>query len=90
MEKNTVLWNRYQKHLCLCPEIGLTLDISRMKFSDTFFGQMEAVIQSAFSEMSDLEKAGTSIISPVNMKLPVKSGMCSTAWFSRWSLLCSC
>ncbi len=56
MEKNTVLWNRYQKHLCLCPEIGLTLDISRMKFSDTFFGQMEAVIQSAFSEMSDLEK----------------------------------
>ena len=55
MKKNTVLWNRYQKHLCHCPQIGLSLDISRMKFTDSFFEQMEPVIQNAFSEMHTLE-----------------------------------
>jgi glucose-6-phosphate isomerase len=54
MEK-AALWNRYQKHLCNCPGIGLSLDISRMKFSDVFFEQMEPAIQGAFSEMSELE-----------------------------------
>jgi glucose-6-phosphate isomerase len=55
MEKDTTLWNRYQKHLCRCPEIGLTLDISRMKFADSFFERMEPAIQGAFSEMRELE-----------------------------------
>lgn len=55
MGKDTTLWRRYQKHLCNCPEIGLSLDISRMKFSDDFFAQMELAIQSAFSEMHELE-----------------------------------
>jgi len=56
MEKDTILWNRYQKYLCHCPEIGLSLDISRMKFPDGFFTQMEPAIQSAFAEMHDLER----------------------------------
>jgi glucose-6-phosphate isomerase len=55
MRKATNLWDRYQKHLCSCPEIGLTLDISRMKFADSFFQKMEPAIQGAFSEMHDLE-----------------------------------
>jgi len=55
MDNNTTLWNRYQKHLCHCPEIGLFLDISRMKFADSFFGQMEPAMQSAFAEMGALE-----------------------------------
>lgn len=55
MGHDTTLWNRYQKHLCHCPEIGLALDISRMKFADSFFEQMEPMIQSAFSEMQELE-----------------------------------
>ncbi|MDD2309027.1 MAG: glucose-6-phosphate isomerase [Desulfuromonadaceae bacterium] len=55
MRKATNLWDRYQKHLCSCPEIGLTLDISRMKFADSFFKKMEPAIQGAFSEMHDLE-----------------------------------
>ena len=55
MEKDSILWNRYQKHLCHCPEIGLSLDISRMKFADSFFKQMEPAMQDAFSEMHDLE-----------------------------------
>ena len=56
MSKDTALWKRYQKHLCLCPEIGLSLDISRMKFADGFFERMEPAIQSAFLEMHELEK----------------------------------
>lgn len=56
MEKDTTLWKRYQKHLCHCPVIGLSLDISRMKFSDTFFELMEPAIQGAFSEMRELEE----------------------------------
>jgi len=55
MEKDIILWNRFQKHLCNCPEIGLSLDISRMKFVDSYFEQMEPAIQGAFSEMSELE-----------------------------------
>ncbi|HIJ87273.1 MAG TPA: glucose-6-phosphate isomerase [Desulfuromonadales bacterium] len=55
MAINATLWNRYQKHLCHCPEIGLSLDISRMKFTDSFFKQMEPAIQSAFAEMGALE-----------------------------------
>lgn len=55
MQKETNLWDRYQKHLCSCPEIGLTLDISRMKFADSFFKKMEPAMRGAFSEMHDLE-----------------------------------
>ncbi len=55
MTAATTLWNRYQQHLCNCPEIGLSLDISRMKFSDTFFVQMEPAMQSAYAEMVELE-----------------------------------
>lgn len=55
MKNDISLWNRYQQHLCRCPEIGLSLDISRMKFSDGFFERMEPAIQGAFSEMRELE-----------------------------------
>ncbi len=55
MKQDTTLWNRYQKYLCNCPEIGLSLDISRMKFSDSFFAEMEPALQGAFSEMGALE-----------------------------------
>ncbi len=52
----TTLWKRYQKHLCSCPEIGLILDISRMKFADRYFAEMETAMQGAFSEMRELER----------------------------------
>ena len=55
MKENGTLWNRYQKHLCLCPEIGLSLDISRMKFADDFFALMEPAMQSAYIEMHEIE-----------------------------------
>ncbi len=55
MENITTLWNRYQKYLCNFPEIGLSLDISRMKFADSFFERMEPAMQNAFAEMAELE-----------------------------------
>jgi len=39
-ETFTMTWNRFQKQLCHCPELGLWLDISRMNFGDDFFKQM--------------------------------------------------
>ncbi len=56
MPTDTTLWKRFQKYLCNCHEIGLSLDISRMKFADDFFEEMEPAIQSAFLEMYELEK----------------------------------
>jgi glucose-6-phosphate isomerase len=54
--ESTTLWHRYQKYLCHCPEIGLSLDISRMKFADNFIERMDSAIQGAFSEMRKLEE----------------------------------
>ena len=52
----TELWQRYTTHLCTCPEISLSLDISRMKFADNFFQQMEPTMQRSFDAMSSLER----------------------------------
>ncbi len=49
------LWKRYQQYLCTCPSIGLSLDISRMNFDDTFFKQMSPAIEKAFAAMDKLE-----------------------------------
>lgn len=51
----TDLWNRYNKYLCSCPDISLSLDISRMNFSDSFFVAMEPAMQRAFAAMTELE-----------------------------------
>jgi len=50
------LWKRYCNHLCTCPELGLSLDISRMNFDDGFFERMETAMQRAFAAMAELEK----------------------------------
>ncbi len=50
------LWNRYQKYLCTCPEISLSVDISRMNFGDDFWSRMEPAMQRAFEAMAELEK----------------------------------
>ncbi|MBI1373035.1 MAG: glucose-6-phosphate isomerase [Phycisphaera sp.] len=49
------LWQRYQDHLCVCPSIGLTLDISRIGFGDGFFGGMSGAMGKAYEEMDALE-----------------------------------
>ncbi len=52
---NRQLWARYRKHLCSCPSIGLSLDISRMNFADDFFVRMEPAVQEAYRLMDSLE-----------------------------------
>jgi glucose-6-phosphate isomerase len=49
------LWERYQRHLCDCPSIGMQLDISRMAFPDDYFHRMEPAMQNAFRAMALLE-----------------------------------
>lgn len=50
------LWKRYQEHLCVCREIGLTLDISRMQFDTDFFPGMAPAMQRAHAAMAELEQ----------------------------------
>ncbi len=55
MMNNRDLWNRYKKYLCPCPSVGLTLDVSRMNFSDDFLDRMEPEMQKAYRAMDALE-----------------------------------
>lgn len=52
---NHDLWNRYKKYLYHNIELGLSLDISRMKFSDKFLSELEPRLQKAYDEMAELE-----------------------------------
>ncbi|HSV15798.1 MAG TPA: glucose-6-phosphate isomerase [Tepidisphaeraceae bacterium] len=56
------LWNRYKTHLCRVDSVGLTLDISRMKFDDAWLAGMEAAMQRAYAAMDALEKGA--IVNP--------------------------
>src|SRR5688500_5845920 len=50
------LWQRYQRHLCRVPSLGLTLDVSRMRFDDGFLERMKPALAAAFAGMEALEK----------------------------------
>jgi len=49
-------WERFQKYYTEFPELGLAIDLSRMKVDDAFFAAMEPRIQKAFADMDALEK----------------------------------
>src|SRR5437868_3707498 len=49
------LWHRYRDYLCTVPDLGLTLDVSRMTFADDFLARMEPAMQAAFTAMDKLE-----------------------------------
>ncbi|WP_206170975.1 glucose-6-phosphate isomerase [Phragmitibacter flavus] len=49
------LWTRYQQHLLRYPDLGFSLDISRMNFDDGFFAKMEPLVARAFEDMKKLE-----------------------------------
>src|SRR5207244_6068927 len=51
-----VLWKRFQQYLCRVPALGLTLDVSRMRFEDGFLDRMAAPMQRAFDAMDALER----------------------------------
>ena len=47
---------RYRDHRCDVPELGFTLDVSRMFFGPDFFAAMEGRMQRAFADMQSLEQ----------------------------------
>ncbi len=49
------LWQRYQQYLCVCDDIELSLDISRMRFDDDFFNKMAEPLARAMNDMKELE-----------------------------------
>lgn len=54
--QSSELWKRYKQYLCQVPSLGLSLDISRMKFGDGFFARMEPLMERAYDAMDALEK----------------------------------
>jgi glucose-6-phosphate isomerase len=50
------LWKRYQQYLCRVPALGLTLDVSRMRFEDDFLERMAPSVRRAFEAMDALER----------------------------------
>jgi len=53
---STNLWRRFQDYFCSVPTLGMTLDISRMRFEDGFLDQMAGPMQRAFEAMDALER----------------------------------
>jgi glucose-6-phosphate isomerase len=49
-------WQRFQQYLCRIQTLGLTLDVSRMRFEDGFLTRMEPHIVQAFEAMDALER----------------------------------
>ena len=55
-------WPLFQQHFHQYPEIGVSLDLSRLPFADDFLAGMEPRMQAAFAAMRSLE--GGSIANP--------------------------
>jgi glucose-6-phosphate isomerase len=51
----STLWDRFRQYYLRNREIGVSVDISRMRFGEDFFSQMEPLAQAAFREMAALE-----------------------------------
>ena len=50
------LWKRHCQHLSRVPAIGLTLDVSRMRFDEEWLERMAPAAQRAFEAMDALER----------------------------------
>jgi len=49
------LWQRFQQYFLFYRDLDLSLDISRLKFPEDFFGEMQPKIAKAFAAMRELE-----------------------------------
>lgn len=49
------LWSRFQKYFCHVPQLGLSVDISRMRFEDSLMSQMREPMERALAAMERLE-----------------------------------
>jgi glucose-6-phosphate isomerase len=52
----TALWQRYQQWLYFHEGLGLYVDVSRMRFDDTFIEKLQPKFEKAFADMAELEK----------------------------------
>jgi glucose-6-phosphate isomerase len=52
------LWQRFQRYWLRYDEPDFSIDISRMKFPEDFFGEMRTRIEKAFAAMRELEAGG--------------------------------
>lgn len=55
MSNTTSLWNRFQKYFVRYPQLGFSIDISRMAFEEGFIESMAPSIEKAFAAMKELE-----------------------------------
>ncbi len=53
-------WDRFSRYLFADEDIGLQLDISRMRFEESFFSDMEIKMESAYAKMQELENGAIS------------------------------
>lgn len=53
-------WQKFKKYFCNLPELGFSLDISKISFKDEFFSSMKAKIDIALSDMKALESGAIS------------------------------
>ncbi len=51
-------WSRYQQHLVRYPELGFSIDVSRMAFAENLFSKLAPGIDRAFADMKSLEAGG--------------------------------
>ncbi|MBI4010703.1 MAG: glucose-6-phosphate isomerase [Candidatus Rokubacteria bacterium] len=49
------MWKRFKSYLCVAEAVGVSVDPSRMKFSEGFLQEKDAEIRRAFVEMEKLE-----------------------------------
>ena len=49
-------WSRFQRYYCDVPSLGMSLDVSRIRFDDADLERLEPAMQRAFDEMEALEK----------------------------------
>src|SRR4029078_2423277 len=54
---STSLWPRFQQYFLYYQDLDISLDISRIRFSDGFFEKMQSRIDHAFSSMRELESS---------------------------------
>jgi len=52
---STSLWPRFQQYFLRYDDLDFSIDISRMRFPDDFFGKMRGRIEKAFAVMRELE-----------------------------------
>ena len=51
-------WDRFQKFFVRYPQLGFSIDISRMSFEESQFDTLAPSIAHAFAAMKDLEAGG--------------------------------